>query len=95
VTGFSFCSYKIGLTIEEMLSSHVWSFIENQILVAIKAVPLGQSAGQRLLNQLIPSGNSAISKSMEISSDNWANFSPLQAISSAKHETQYSRLFRS
>jgi urease accessory protein len=95
VTGFSFCSYSIGLSIEEMLMSHVWSFIENQILVAIKAVPLGQSAGQRLLNRIIPLGDSAVSRSMEVSSDNWANFSPLQAISSSKHETQYSRLFRS
>ena len=95
VTGFSFCSYRIALSIEEMLLSHVWSFIENQILVAIKAVPLGQSAGQRLLNRIIPLGDSAVSRSMEVSSDNWANFSPLQAISSSKHETQYSRLFRS
>lgn len=95
VTGFSFCSYRIGLSIEEVLMSHVWSFIENQILVAIKAVPLGQSAGQRLLNRIIPLGDSAVSRSMEVSSDNWANFSPLQAISSSKHETQYSRLFRS
>jgi urease accessory protein len=78
-----------------MLMSHVWSFIENQILVAIKAVPLGQSAGQRLLNRIIPLGDSVVSRSMEVSSDNWANFSPLQAISSSKHETQYSRLFRS
>jgi urease accessory protein len=95
VTGFSFCSYRTGLSIEEMLMSHVWSFIENQILVAIKAVPLGQSAGQRLLNRIIPLGDSVVSRSMEVSSDNWANFSPLQAISSSKHETQYSRLFRS
>mgnify|MGYP001161611281 FL=1 len=95
VTGVSFCSFKTGLSVEDMLTSHVWSFIENQILVGIKAVPLGQSGGQRLLNRLIPLGNESVSRSMEITVDSWSNFSPLQAISSSKHETQYSRLFRS
>ena len=70
-------------------------FIENQILVAIKVVPLGQNAGQRLLNRLIPVGEESIRQSMTLSPDDLSNFSPLQAIASAKHETQYSRLFRS
>lgn len=93
--GFSFCSFMTDLSVEEMLTSHVWSFIENQILVAIKVVPLGQNAGQRLLNRLIPVGEESIRQSMTLSPDDWSNFSPLQAIASAKHETQYSRLFRS
>ena len=93
--GFSFCSFITDLSVEEMLTSHVWSFIENQILVAIKVVPLGQNAGQRLLNRLIPVGEESIRQSMTLSPDDWSNFSPLQAIASAKHETQYSRLFRS
>ena len=95
VTGFSLCSLKTGLSIEEMLTSHVWSFIENQILVAIKAVPLGQNGGQRLLNRLITLGDETVSRSLGVSAHDWSNFSPLQAIASSKHETQYSRLFRS
>lgn len=95
LTGFAFFSFKSDLSIEEMLTSHVWSFIENQILVAIKAIPLGQNGGQRLLNRLIPLGDKVVGRSMEVSAHNWSNFSPLQAIASSKHETQYSRLFRS
>ena len=93
--GFSFCCNQNGLSVDEMLTSYVWSFIENQILVAIKAVPLGQSAGQRLLNVLIPAGDEAVRISLLVDINDWSNFSPLQAIASAKHETQYSRLFRS
>jgi urease accessory protein len=85
----------------ESATGYLWTWTENQVLVALKAAPLGQSAGQRVLlargsriaamaAELEASAGQAIG---EASSD--SNFTPALAILSAQHETQYSRLFRS
>jgi urease accessory protein len=71
----------------------------------MKAVPLGQSAGQRVLLALgskiaaaaahMGSGGAGTDGMGDISSEGYSNFSPGLAILSSRHETQYSRLFRS
>ncbi len=72
-----------------------WSWLENQVLAAIKLVPLGQVAGQRMLLALgarfPPSSRAATA----LDDDDIASFAPGLALASARHETQYSRLFRS
>ena len=77
------------------LTAYLWSWAENQVMAALKAVPLGQASGQRLLAELggkIP----AIAVNAENLRENeWSNFTPAFAIACARHETQYSRLFRS
>lgn len=77
------------------VSAYLWSWAENQVMAALKAVPLGQAAGQRLLAELgrrIPAVAKAALTLPEIA---WSNFTPAFAIACARHETQYSRLFRS
>ncbi len=77
------------------VSGYLWSWAENQVMAALKAVPLGQAAGQRLLAELgghIPSVAEAAKNLPEVA---WSNFTPAFAICSVRHETQYSRLFRS
>jgi urease accessory protein len=77
------------------LAAYLWSWAENQVLVAMKSVPIGQSSGQRVLLTM----GSQIARFME----RWqskadtqpSNFVPGLAILSSRHETQYSRLFRS
>jgi urease accessory protein len=74
---------------------YLWSWLENQVMAAVKGVPLGQTAGQRMLlslGQLV----SRISDSInENSLEDLSNFAPQLAMLSSRHETQYSRLFRS
>jgi len=80
---------------EAALTAYLWSWAENQVMAALKAVPLGQAAGQRLLAGLgrkIP--NAAVNAKNRPKSQ-WSNFMPAFAIACARHETQYSRLFRS
>jgi urease accessory protein len=80
---------------EAALTAYLWSWAENQVMAALKAVPLGQAAGQRLLAELggrIPLVAVDAEKRPIIQ---WANFTPGFAIACARHETQYSRLFRS
>jgi urease accessory protein len=65
------------------------------VQAAIKSVPLGQSAGQRMLARLVQEIPTAVDHAMALTDDTRQAFTPLLAILSARHETQYSRLFRS
>ena len=83
-----------GLRRDEAYTSYVWSWMENQVMAAIKLVPLGQSAGQRILMKLA-SRIAAVAVEPRRDDDWLANCAPGLAIMSSAHETQYSRLFRS
>ena len=80
---------------ETALIGYLWAWLENQVIAAVKAVPLGQTAGQRLLLALaawLPQLAAEIAQTPLARS--W-NYLPAFAIASSCHETQYSRLFRS
>lgn len=79
----------------DAVTTYLWSWLENQVLAAIKAVPLGQSAGQRLLAMLGERLPMLAARAGERDEADFDNFAPGFAIASALHETQYSRLFRS
>lgn len=87
----------LGVPPSAALAAQAWAWLENQIMAALKAVPLGQQTGQRLFSRLLP----AVAKVLhecEHRAENpqdWHNLSPGLALASAWHETQYSRLFRS
>lgn len=74
---------------------YVWSWAENQVLVAMKTLPMGQSAGHRLLVELGPQLSRLAEDCAASAARPWSNFAPGLAIISSQHETQYSRLFRS
>jgi urease accessory protein len=77
------------------LAAYVWSWAENQVAAAIKAVPLGQVAGQRILIGLHEPIAAAIDTACELEDEDLASAAPGLALASALHESQYSRLFRS
>jgi urease accessory protein len=89
-------TWEIGVV--DAVRGYLWSWAENQVLVAIKTLPMGQSAGQRVL---FAAGAQIARILDDITADdaevltNLSNFAPALAIGSARHETQYSRLFRS
>ena len=74
---------------------YLWSWAENQVLVAMKTLPLGQSAGHRLLVALGPRLSQVAEACVASAAEPWSNFAPGLAILCSQHETQYSRLFRS
>ena len=79
----------------DAVAAYLWAWAENQVMAALKAVPLGQAAGQRLLaglGQRIPFVAEA---ALTLPEAQWSNLAPAFALCSARHETQYSRLFRS
>lgn len=79
----------------EALQAYAWTWAENQVLCAVKLVPLGQSAGQRILHSLVPILEEIATRAAAIADDEIGACALLQGLSSARHETQYTRLFKS
>jgi urease accessory protein len=92
---FAFASRAWEIDDADALAAYLWAWIENQVLAAVKAVPLGQTDGQRLLLALGGRIPAAVERARAATDDDLANFSPGLALLSARHETQYTRLFRS
>jgi urease accessory protein UreF len=77
------------------LLAFAFGWAENMVQAAIKSVPLGQTAGQRILARLMAEIPAAVDLATDLSESDRQAFMPMLAILSARHETQYSRLFRS
>lgn len=86
---------RLELDLVDVLTAYTFTVLENQVLAAVKTVPLGQIAGQRILwhvHGLIPD---AIQRAMQLQDHEISSALPHYAMLSMQHETQYSRLFRS
>lgn len=81
--------------VDQAIAAYMWAWLENQVMAAIKAVPLGQSAGQRLLSELGATIPALAIDAIALPEYAWSNFNPGLALASSRHETQYTRLFRS
>ncbi|MDB6082632.1 MAG: urease accessory protein UreF [Gammaproteobacteria bacterium] len=83
-----------GIAASDSAAAYLWSFAENQVLVAMKSVPIGQSSGQRVLLK-VGEQIAVLAACSSPTNQNRSNFAPGLAILCSQHETQYSRLFRS
>jgi urease accessory protein len=81
--------------LDQALQAYAFGWAENMTQAALKSVPLGQSAGQRMLARLAREIPQAVQTAMQLPDDERQAFSPMLAILSSRHETQYSRIFRS
>lgn len=79
----------------EAALAYVFGWAENLVQAALKAVPLGQSAGQRILGALADAIPAAVDTALTLTDGERLASLPGLAILGARHETQYSRLFRS
>lgn len=94
-TAFAFAVARWGIDPEQALVAYLWAWLENQAMAALKAVPLGQTDGQRLLLALGDELDGVAQAAATLADDELGNFMPRLALLSSRHETQYSRLFRS
>ncbi|MGC3986011.1 MAG: urease accessory UreF family protein [Pseudorhodoferax sp.] len=92
---FAFAAARAGAAPREACLAFAFGWAENMVAAAVKAVPLGQSAGQRMLQRLAQAIPAAVEQALATPEEARQAFSPMLAILSAQHETQYSRLFRS
>ena len=92
---YALAARGFGVAPDAALVAYLWSWLENQVLAAVKIVPLGQVAGQRILLSLGTRLAAAASHARQVADADLASFAPGLALASARHETQYTRLFRS
>ena len=92
---YGWVAARYGLPEDWLISGILWSWLENQMIVAAKAIPLGQNALQNILAELKPQISECVDQSLESLSTDPSSTVPLLSILSAQHEAQYSRLFRS
>jgi urease accessory protein len=94
-TLFALAAVRWGVPKRETLMGYLWSWLENQTLCAVKLVPLGQVAGQRLLRDLAVQLPAWVNEALALSDEQIGGSVFAFALASSRHEMQYSRLLRS
>jgi urease accessory protein len=94
-TALAYAAVALDVPHEAALLGMLFSWAENQALVCVKSVPLGQVAGQRLLLSLQPELEAAAQAARQLEDHELSNWSPGLSLLSMQHEVQYSRLYRS
>ena len=93
--GFAVAAVQWKILPRMALTGLFWSWLENSIAAAVKLIPLGQNAAQRLIGELLPIIQPAIDKA-ELMDDRFVGSGlPAIGMASAWHESQHTRLFRS
>ena len=94
-TALACAAVALDIPHEAAMLGMLFSWAENQVLVCVKSVPLGQVAGQRLLLSLRLALESAAQTAQSLPDEEFSNWSPGLSLLSMRHEVQYSRLYRS
>lgn len=92
---FALAAVAWKIEVADAAAGYLWIWAENQVLAALKLAPLGQTAGQRLLNELIAEMPMILDRAAQIEEGDIGISTPMHGVASAGHELQYSRLFRS
>ena len=92
---FALAAADSGASARDVLVTFAGGWAENMAQAAMKAVPLGQAAAQRILAALAAEIPVAVDTALHLATSGMQAFTPMLAILSARHEEQYSRLFRS
>jgi urease accessory protein len=93
--GFTLAAVAWDIPPGNTLLGYTWSWLENQVLAAVKLIPLGQTTGQQTLHRLSALVPSIVFEGAELQDNDIGGSAPALAIASSLHETQYTRLFRS
>jgi urease accessory protein len=95
LTVYAVAAHSFGLAAHPAALGWLWSWVENQVAIACKVIPLGQSKGQQVLLALMPGLEQALQRAERIRDEEIGATLPSLGLASAWHETQYTRLFRS
>jgi urease accessory protein len=92
---FALATARFDIDVQSALQAFAFAWAEAQTSAAVRLVPLGQSAGVRILATAAQAIPSAVDRALILEDDDIGAAAPLHALLSIAHETQYSRLFRS
>ena len=93
--GWALAARAWAIAPTDALGAWLWAWLENQLAVLMKTLPLGQQAAQRLTSELLPTLQQAQNEAQAIEPQHWGSAPFGLALASMAHERQYSRLFRS
>lgn len=93
--GFSYACHAWSIENDDAVTGLVWSWLENLVLAAVKSIPLGQSEGQQVMFKLAGQIPELVQCAADLADDEIGASSMALAIASSRHETLYTRLFRS
>ena len=94
-TLFSLAAFRWQVPLVPAAQGYLWAWTENQVAAAIKLIPLGQTAGQRILSHAGAVIPAAVNRGLALNDEDIGFVAQRLAMGSALHEDQYSRLFRS
>ena len=94
-SAFAFACARWNVAPCDCSLTYAWAWVENQVLAAVKLVPLGQSAAQRMLHALCARIPLLVERALKLADSDIGISAALSAVASGRHETQYSRLFKS
>ncbi len=95
LTVHALCAYVMGISVHAGATAYAFGFVENQVMAASKTIPLGQTASQQSLRKITAQLAPQVSNALKLPAAQFSSAAPLAAIASMRHETQYTRLFRS
>ena len=95
ISGFAYAAAHWNFDVDALCQGYLWCWLEGACVAGIKLVPLGQTHGQQLMLDLGPAIQQAVADSRQIPRDDIGATTFAQALASARHETQYTRLYRS
>lgn len=95
VAGFAYTAHHWGIPLADAAAGYLWGWLENITLAGVKIIPLGQTAGQKIIAELTTSIPEAVATGMDIPDESIGASCIAQAMASSLHETQYTRIYRS
>jgi len=84
-----------GIAAEPALLAYLHAVAANLVSAAVRLIPLGQTDGQRVLAALEPVVTALVGRALATALDEVASSAFRADLASQRHETQYTRLFRS
>lgn len=95
LSGMAWLGAHWSIPLRQLALGHGFAWLESAVMAGVKLVPFGQQAAQTLLRDLGAALPAVLDRALALDDDQLGGSLPLLAIASSRHETQYTRLFRS
>jgi urease accessory protein len=92
---FAVVARSLGVPLAEALAAYLFAAVTSLTQNAVRAIPLGQNAGQRLLRNASDGVAAAVEQVGHLTPDDFGAVSPGLEISQMRHERQRARMFMS
>lgn len=93
LAGIAIAAHEWQIERDKLFAGYLWSWLENAVMAGVKLIPLGQTQGQQTLKAMALRVENAVASAKQVTEP--GSVTPALAIASSRHETQYTRLFRS